>query len=145
MRFTKIIAISSLLLTFLLSIGLAAAPADIRKARVELTSAKSFEDVAGAVESLVSKSGMMVTAKVDQGKMLSMTGLRLEATLFLVGNPTVGKQYGQRRWGESMMPTSSIRRKWKSLGFVSVADHTRTGDMTTFRVRFLFPAGMLCV
>ena len=34
----------------------------------------------------------MVMATVDQGNMLSMTGLRLKATLFLVGNPTVGKK-----------------------------------------------------
>jgi len=31
-------------------------------------------------------------AEVDQGKMLSMTGLSLKAKLFLIGNPTVGKQ-----------------------------------------------------
>jgi uncharacterized protein (DUF302 family) len=35
---------------------------------------------------------MMVMAEVDQGKMLSMTGLQLKATLFLIGNPNVGKQ-----------------------------------------------------
>lgn len=35
---------------------------------------------------------MMVMATVDQGNMLSMTGLRLKATLFLIGNPTVGKK-----------------------------------------------------
>jgi len=40
----------------------------------------------------VAKNGMMVMAEVDQGKMLSMTGLNLKATLYLVGNPTVGKQ-----------------------------------------------------
>ena len=35
---------------------------------------------------------MMVMAEVNQGKMLSMTGLSLKATLFVIGNPTVGKQ-----------------------------------------------------
>jgi uncharacterized protein (DUF302 family) len=33
-----------------------------------------------------------VMAQVDQGNMLSMAGLKLKAQLFLVGNPTVGKQ-----------------------------------------------------
>ena len=53
---------------------------------------KWFEEVTKAVKSLVAKNGMMVMAEVNQGKMLSMTGLSLKATLFIVGNPTVGKQ-----------------------------------------------------
>jgi len=34
----------------------------------------------------------MVMAEVDQGKMLSMAGAKLNAKLFIVGNPTVGKE-----------------------------------------------------
>jgi uncharacterized protein (DUF302 family) len=34
----------------------------------------------------------MVMSTVDQGNMLKMTGLEMKGTLFLVGNPTVGKQ-----------------------------------------------------
>ena len=60
--------------------------------RVTIASDKSFEDVSSAVKSLVAKNGMMIMAEVNQGKMLSMTGLTLKATLFIVGNPTVGKQ-----------------------------------------------------
>ena len=60
--------------------------------RVTVASSKSFENVVEAVKSLVAKNGMMVMAEVNQGQMLSMTGLSLKATLFLVGNPTVGKQ-----------------------------------------------------
>jgi uncharacterized protein (DUF302 family) len=60
--------------------------------RVTVASERSFEDVSSAIKSLVAKNGMMVMAEVDQGKMLSMTGLSLKATLFIVGNPNVGKQ-----------------------------------------------------
>ncbi|MGI8958308.1 MAG: DUF302 domain-containing protein [Bryobacteraceae bacterium] len=60
--------------------------------RVVLDSNKSFEQVSDSVKSLVAKNGMMVMADVDQGKMLSMTGLSVKATLFLIGNPNVGKQ-----------------------------------------------------
>lgn len=60
--------------------------------RVILTSSKSFSDVNSALESLVAKNGMMIMAQVDQGKMLSMTGLKLNAKLYLIGNPTVGKK-----------------------------------------------------
>ena len=55
-------------------------------------SGKSFDDVTKAVKMLVAKNGMMVLAEVDHGKILSMTGLKLHAKLFLVGNPMVGKQ-----------------------------------------------------
>lgn len=61
-------------------------------ARVAVTSSKSYADVNQAVKSLVAKNGMMVMAEVNQGKMLSMTGLKLDATLYIIGNPTVGKQ-----------------------------------------------------
>jgi uncharacterized protein (DUF302 family) len=60
--------------------------------RIEIQSGKSFEDVTDAIGKLVAKNGMMVMAEVDQGKMLSMTGLQLKAKLFLIGNPTVGKK-----------------------------------------------------
>ena len=43
--------------------------------RVTVASDKSFEQVTSAVKSLVAKNGMMVMAEVNQGKMLSMTGL----------------------------------------------------------------------
>jgi uncharacterized protein (DUF302 family) len=67
--------------------------------RVTIASDKSFEDVSNSVKSLVAKNGMMVMAEVNQGKMLSMTGLSLKATLFVVGNPTVGKQLFEQDHG----------------------------------------------
>jgi uncharacterized protein (DUF302 family) len=60
--------------------------------RVTVDSSKSYDQVVDAVKSLVAKNGMMVMAEVNQGQMLSMAGLSLKATVFLVGNPTVGKQ-----------------------------------------------------
>lgn len=70
----------------------AAAENSFNGGRVAVESGKSFDDVTKAVKSLVAKNGMMVMAEVDQGKMLSMTGLQLQAKLFLIGNPNVGKQ-----------------------------------------------------
>jgi uncharacterized protein (DUF302 family) len=75
-----------------MTLAASAFAADATDARVTVASNKSFEQVSGSLQSLVAKNGMMVMAQVDQGKMLSMTGLQLKATLFLVGNPTVGKQ-----------------------------------------------------
>jgi uncharacterized protein (DUF302 family) len=70
----------------------AAADTSFSGSRVTVASEKSFEQVTGALKSAVSQNGMMVMAEIDQGQMLSMTGLSLKATLFLVGSPTVGKQ-----------------------------------------------------
>ena len=82
-----VIGIAALLPSFV-----AAAPDSFSGQRVTVPSDKSFDEVTKAVKSLVAKNGMMVMAEVDQGKMLSMTGLNLKATLYVVGNPVVGKQ-----------------------------------------------------
>jgi uncharacterized protein (DUF302 family) len=68
------------------------ADANFSAERVTVPSDKSFEDVSKAVKTLVAKNGMMVMAEVNQGKMLSMAGFNMKGTLFIVGNPTVGKQ-----------------------------------------------------
>jgi uncharacterized protein (DUF302 family) len=60
--------------------------------RVSIPSNKSFEQTVDAFKMAVSKGGMMIMSTVDQGNMLKMTGLELKGTLFLVGNPIVGKQ-----------------------------------------------------
>lgn len=60
--------------------------------RVTVPSRENFGQTVGQLKAAVSHGGMMVMAEVNQGKMLTMTGLNLNATLFLVGNPTVGKQ-----------------------------------------------------
>lgn len=97
--------ISSLSLSIAMS-ALMLLPASVRGAdaafqgdHVTVQSARSFDDVTKAVMSLVSKNGMMVMAEVDQGKMLSMTGLSLQAKLFLIGNPNVGKQLFEQNHG----------------------------------------------
>jgi uncharacterized protein (DUF302 family) len=82
-----VIGIAALLPSFV-----AASPDSFSGERVTLPSDKSFDEVTKAVKSLVAKNGMMIMAEVDQGKMLSMTGLNLKATLYIVGNPVVGKQ-----------------------------------------------------
>ena len=66
-------------------------PASAQEARVAVLSHKSFDQTLSQLKSTVAQGGMMVMATVDQGNMLSMTGLKIKGTLFLVGNPTVGK------------------------------------------------------
>jgi uncharacterized protein (DUF302 family) len=72
--------------------GLAASAAFAQEARVSVPSNKSFEQTVDAFKMAVNKGGMMVMGIVDQGNMLKMTGLEMKGTLFLVGNPNVGKK-----------------------------------------------------
>jgi uncharacterized protein (DUF302 family) len=69
---------------------LLAGPAQAQN-RIVVPSSRSFSSTVGAIRSGVARGGMMVMATVNQGRMLSMTGLQVHATLLLVGNPTVGK------------------------------------------------------
>jgi uncharacterized protein (DUF302 family) len=88
----RTIALGAVMSVATIGLSFAASSATFSGDRVTVESDKSFEEVTKAVKSLVAKNGMMVMAEVNQGKMLSMTGLSLKATLFIVGNPTVGKQ-----------------------------------------------------
>lgn len=85
--------VKSMLLVFGLAIaGLFTGTASAQEARVTVESTKSYEQTIEKLKGVVTQGGMMVMAQVDQGNMLSMAGLKLKAQLFLVGNPTVGKQ-----------------------------------------------------
>ena len=70
----------------------AATSAFAQDARVSVASSKSFDQTVEAFKMAVGKGGMMVMSTVDQGNMLKMTGLDMKGTLFLIGNPNVGKQ-----------------------------------------------------
>lgn len=59
---------------------------------VTVKSSKNFDGTINALKKAVSQGGMMVLSELNQGKVLSMTGLRVNAHSFFVGNPNVGKQ-----------------------------------------------------
>jgi uncharacterized protein (DUF302 family) len=86
------VAVASVVALTVSALGAHAADNTFNGTRVTVDSNKSYEQVVDALRSLVGKNGMMVMAEVNQGQMLSMAGLSLKATVFLVGNPTVGKQ-----------------------------------------------------
>jgi len=79
--------------------GLFAQAARAQEARVTVESTHSYEQTIDNLKGAVSHGGMMVMAQVNQGNMLSMTGISLKATLFLVGNPTVGKKLFEQDHG----------------------------------------------
>jgi len=96
----RLMKVKSMLLVFGLAVtGLFARPASAQEARVTVESTKSYEQTVEKLKGAVNQGGMMVMGQVDQGNMLSMAGLKLKATLFLVGNPTVGKKLFEQDHG----------------------------------------------
>lgn len=88
-----------LVITVFALLAAVASPALAQEGRVVVESKHSFDQTVKNLKSSVSQGGMMIMAEVDQGNMLKMTGLKLKATTFLVGNPTVGKMLFQKNHG----------------------------------------------
>ena len=59
---------------------------------VTVQSKESFDQTIKDLKQLISKNGMMVLSEIDQGKILSMTGLSLKAQSLFVGNPQIGNK-----------------------------------------------------
>jgi uncharacterized protein (DUF302 family) len=89
-------------LTFVFGVAVLAASAAAQNTRVAVPSQQNFDQTVSHLKSAVGPGGMMIMATVDQGNMLSMTGLKLKATLFLVGNPTVGKKVFEQNHGAGL-------------------------------------------
>ena len=52
----------------------------------------SVEDVIKTLSKMVADNGMMVMGELHQGKVLEMTGLKVESETLFVGSPTMGKK-----------------------------------------------------
>ena len=59
---------------------------------VTVQSKESFDQTLKDLKQIISQNGMMVLSEIDQGKILSMTGLSLNAHSLFVGNPTIGNK-----------------------------------------------------
>lgn len=58
---------------------------------VTVQSAKNFDGTVAALKKAVSGGGMMVLSELDQGNILSMTGISIKVQTFFIGNPNIGK------------------------------------------------------
>ena len=59
---------------------------------VTVQSTKSYDETVSEIRTLIAKNGMMVLAEINQGKILSMTGLKMNGESLFVGNPQIGKK-----------------------------------------------------
>ena len=59
---------------------------------VTVATHQSFSATVANLKKAVSSNGMMVMGTINQGKMLSMTGIKLKSETFFVGNPMMAKK-----------------------------------------------------
>ena len=59
---------------------------------VTVSTKAPFAKTVATFRKMVAKNGMMVLSELNQGKILSMTGLKLNAVTLFVGNPNIGKK-----------------------------------------------------
>lgn len=59
---------------------------------VTVKSSKSFDETVAAIKKAVSGGGMMVLSEINQGKIMEMTGMKMNAESLFIGNPNTGKQ-----------------------------------------------------
>lgn len=58
---------------------------------VTVKSTHGYSQTVSALQSDIKSNGLMVLGQVNQGRVMSMTGMSLQAHSFFVGNPRVGK------------------------------------------------------
>lgn len=59
---------------------------------VQIIAKGSVDETVGKLTKMVADGGMMVMGELHQGKVLAMTGLKVQSETLFVGSPTVGKK-----------------------------------------------------
>lgn len=59
---------------------------------VQVKAKGSVDEVLAQVTKMVASNGMMVMGELHQGKVIGMTGLKLQSETIFVGSPAMGKQ-----------------------------------------------------
>ncbi len=87
--FTKFFTIAVLLAVFFTG-----APALLAQETglVTIQSSHPFDQTVEMLRKMVAQNEMMVLSEINHGKILSMTGLKLNGLSLFIGNPTVGKK-----------------------------------------------------
>jgi len=94
MKTTKL-NLSTILIVLVFMAGSLGFSDEIKAQPIEPTtieSSKDFDGTIDAIKKAVSGGGMMVLSELNQGKILSMSGLQVKAHSFFIGNPKVGKK-----------------------------------------------------
>lgn len=81
------------LVLVLTSVATGVSQASAADAVVRTVAKGSVDQVLDGLKKMVADHGMMVMGELHQGKVLEMTGLKVQSETIFVGNPAVGKQF----------------------------------------------------
>ncbi len=70
---------------------------------VKVKAKGSVDEVLASLKKMVADNGMMVMGELHQGKVLAMTGLKVESETVFVGNPAVGKDLSMEEPGAGLV------------------------------------------
>ncbi len=90
LRFLGVLFLLTLAAPLLFSVS--AQAADHSTPGVETVVKGSVDDAVAKLSKMVSNNGMMVMGELHQGKVLKMTGLKVQSETVFVGNPDIGKK-----------------------------------------------------
>lgn len=83
---------SFILLTLFSLAGFTRSYAQSGNGIIKVESSKNFDQTVSAFKKMVAGNGMMIMGQLNQGHVLSMTGISVKSHTFFVGNPNVGKK-----------------------------------------------------
>jgi uncharacterized protein (DUF302 family) len=89
--YSKGIVAAAIVVAGVLGVAGAASAAQPVGPGVQVVAKGSVDDVVAKLRKMVADGGMMVMGELHQGKVLSMTGLKVQSETLFVGSPTVGK------------------------------------------------------
>ena len=104
MRRARISAIvSAIIVASSMTVARLAPAADHPSPGVAVQVRGKVTEVLGKLQKSVADNGMMVMGELHQGKVLSMTGLKVESETIFVGNPAIGKQVFEQNPGAGIV------------------------------------------
>lgn len=124
-------------------VGAGTAAAQDVSAFVKVQSHHAFAPTVSALKQAVSGNQMMVMGHIDQAKVLSMTGIKLEgAQTFLVGSPQMGKQaFGMNPAAGAVLPARVY--VWSDKGKTYIGYFKPSTQLSAISPGFSMMGGML--
>lgn len=123
--------------------GTTAAVAQDASSFVKVSSQHNFNATVSALKQAVSGNHLMVMGHINQARVLSMTGLRLEgAQSFLVGNPQMGKKaFGMNPAAGAVLPARIY--VWADHGKAYIGYFKPSAELSSISPHFAMMGGML--
>lgn len=109
---------------------------------VSVKSSHGYAQTVRALQSDIKSNGLMILGQVNQGRIMSMTGMSLQARSFFVGNPRVGKMLFMKTPAAAAVVPSRIT-VWARHGSVYISYFKPSVLMSAIEPELAKPGHML--